>query len=276
MLGMGQIDVGKGPKVNKYAERFTEPKLLGAVRANWSSSASSAVQSFRWLLFSHALPVGSRMTPTSTCVFSGEEETIEHLFFECKFAEAIWDEVYRDWLKMIQYASFELKLPTPVVTPRRNFWNTVFRGGKNISFQNQWTIVQGIVTYHIWRTRCAAHYNNKLPPPPKLEVPFIWQHVFLTLQAEAEALRDIKWWWIKRSLAMNPHQREVIRDKVLPGIETDLATLEALLGTLTHTSQRRVADREDGLSNTVLPYRNRYSNPYWYLSIVDPTLLENK
>jgi hypothetical protein len=273
---MGKIDMGNEPKINKLAVQYGDKKVNKAIRVNWASSASSAVQSFKWLMLNHALPVGDRMTEKVPCPVCGGTETIEHTLYHCKFAKEVWKIISRQWGAKISETGMFDNAPEERIMPGGGFWQKVCLGRKNTSFPRAWGVVQSITAFHIWRTRCAALYCSKVPPPPEKEAPFIWQHVYLTLRAELEALKDIERWWIIKTSHMNPRKAEVALKKVMPPLLEDMGILDALLKTLTHPSQVAVEDREDGCSNTVLPYRNRYSNPYWYTNIVEPSMVEPK
>ena len=278
LLSATLVETGGEPKVNKLVEMYANnAKMDKAIKVNWSSSASSAVQSNKWLLLSHALPVGARMKDGESCPLCGKEETIEHLFYKCNFAKGIWNGVLRQWRAKASEAIDALGTNEQLIMPGRGFWKQVCLGRKDCSHQAIWNMIASVTTFHIWRTRCAALYHKKIPPPPEAEIPFIWQHVHLTLIAEHEALMDIYWWWIKRIDSIdNPFKREACKIAVLPAIKADLAVITALVKTMVHPSQHKVSDRDDGISNTSLPYRNRYSNPYWYQNLVDSGLLEDK
>jgi len=261
------VDLGAEPKRIRWLDIVSENKLHSAFRANWSSPCSSRVQSFRWLMLNHALPVGHRFTIKEPCPFCSGAETIDHMLYECKYAKAVWHDIKIRWFKLIRKVNATNNDYTVVTVPGQGFWNTVCKARGNTSYLPLWTVVQSLTAYHIWRTRCSLKYNGGTAPPIKKETPFIWKHVYLTLKADLSSLSDIKWWWVKRALRMIPLKREKCLAKVLPPIEKEMEVLNSFLSCLGDKTQDTVEDKDEGASNTVLPYRNRFSNPYWYKAL---------
>src|SRR3954466_3188494 len=99
----------------------------------------------------------------------------------------------------------------------------------------------------------------------------------LTIKAEITTLLDMIAWWKRAANNMdNLYRQRRVFEKAIKPIEEDIRRSNAFLQQLTHRSQLLTEDREDGVSNTALPYRNRYSDPFWYEVLVSPNMVENK
>jgi hypothetical protein len=270
LLNMHAVDAGRKPKRIRWRDRVPKKVLLKAIRANWASSCASNIQSFRWLMLNHALPVGERFSEKEPCPLCSRPESIEHAIYECSFAKEVWRLVRKGWYKLTKGVTLALGTNEVVVLPSKGFWKTVCRAGGQTSFPAMWTVVQSITAYHIWRTRCAAKYNeaNTIPTPSK-EIDYIWKHLYLTLKAESSTLSDIRWWWTKRALRMTPEKARKLHSKVFPNLDKDLEILETFLTCIIPETVVDVDSREEGASNMVLPHRNRFSDPFWYEALTN-------
>lgn len=264
-INMDKVDIGGKPKTIRWRDNVPKKVLLKAFRANWASSCASNIQSFRWLMLNHALPVGDRFQEKELCPLCSKRESIEHALFECSFAKEMWRLVRKGWYDRLRKIYRMDVNPTIIVMPGQGFWNTVCRAGGLTTCPAMWTVVQSITAYHIWRTRCSAKYKpTDATPTPSKEVDYVWKHFYLTLKAELSALSDIRWWWTKRSLRMTPAQARALESKVFPPLDKDMGIIESFLECLMPETERDVVDREEGISNMILPHRNRFSDPYWY------------
>ncbi len=270
-----KMDAGGVRKTLRWEVLYGKSKVRKAFQANWSSSLSSKIQSFRWLLLNHALPVGTRLGLDKPCPMCGEEESIEHLFFDCTYASTIWREVIAGWMARAKITVHGSNSDLAIIGPGWGFWNTVCFPRPNADLPKVWTVIQGVTAYHIWRSRCTKVFRGKVPPPPEVEVPQIWQHVSLTIAAEIDALEDTKIWWLARMGRMNTHQAAKVRKDVIPFIEEDVTTLKTFQDLLPHKSQVRNNVWREGATGTALPYRNRFSAPFWYEAITNPSSLQD-
>lgn len=73
----------------------------------WKSKVTPRVKFFMWLIYMDRLNTKSMLVrrnfnvgPNSLCVLCGdnEEETIDHLFFQCSFARRCWDKLGISWV----------------------------------------------------------------------------------------------------------------------------------------------------------------------------------
>ena len=266
LLCLGVRDKGNPPKKNRWREEVPKKAIRKTMMANWASPCASNIQSFRWLLLNHALPVGDRMHPKDPCPACNEPESIKHALYGCSFAWEVWRCVRRKWSEVIREVASLDNDGVVVVPPGRGFWSTVCRGSKGTSYPDIWTIVQSITAYHIWRTRCSAKYNADahLTPQPEKEVEFVWKHVILTLRAARSSLSDTKWWWVKRATRLTPMQQKKVSEVVLQPIDKDLGVLESFISCILPEDAVETEEEELGASNLALTPRNRFSDPYWY------------
>jgi hypothetical protein len=212
---VSQTAKGGKEKYIKWLNIVSEDKLNVSIRRNWKGYSSSVIQSFRWLLLMHALPTKSRMMQDedTSCIFCGEEETISHLFHECPFAMYIWQDVINKWNERCCKVLVGLEDSSmPLLSPSiHDFWDLVMLPNKDLHFPEQWSVLQGIVTYHIWRTRCTSLYESVTPPDPKYLSRNIWKHFDWTLEAHISSLEDLKEWWVYK-FRDNVFPKEVIEN----------------------------------------------------------------
>ena len=273
LLCLGKVDKGNPPKANRWREEVPQKAIAKAVMANWASPCASNIQSFRWLLLNHALPVGERMHPKDPCPVCDRPETIKHAVYGCRFAWEVWQLIRRRWTEIIRAVAPPDDNGVVVVPPGLGFWSTVCKGNKATSYPDIWTIVQSITAYHIWRTRCSAKYNAEthLTPQPEKEVEFIWKHVILTLRAARSSLSDTRWWWAKRATRMTPEQRKKLDVVVFPLIDRDLGILESFIAYTLPEDAEEMEAEELGASNLALTPVNRFSDPYWFEALTNRT-----
>ena len=137
-------------------------------------------------------------------MFCGEDETIAHLFYECKHAKSIWSEVIDEWKSRVCLVDAVPSVPGALLPSMLKFWSLAVHPSKAIIYSKQWAILQGVVTYHIWRARCTALYKKLAPPEPLSQLAPIWKHFDWTLEAHASSLQDLESWWNYRLLFCPP------------------------------------------------------------------------
>lgn len=71
---------------------------FGWIRDVWAADYSPKLKVFIWSILQNALPIGTNLKnrglPAATnCIRCGEEETVAHIFFNCPFAQNVWQEI---------------------------------------------------------------------------------------------------------------------------------------------------------------------------------------
>ncbi|KAJ8441434.1 hypothetical protein Cgig2_023620 [Carnegiea gigantea] len=112
-----------------------------------------------WMFMHQKLPVLSRVG-RYTNLQSMEhkfchqnDETQEHLFFECQYAAAIWEDFQKEWGIKLEMTGIEpcLKSLTKLKQSRKMRWVI-------------YALITA-VTYNIWKARNHLVFKNQTPPP---------------------------------------------------------------------------------------------------------------
>ena len=89
-----------------YNQVFSNMDAHPIFKAVWKSSCTPRIKFFAWLILVDQLNTKSMLRrrhlniqDSAICVMcsSGEEETIEHLFFDCPFAKKCWATLHIQW-----------------------------------------------------------------------------------------------------------------------------------------------------------------------------------
>ena len=138
-----------------YSQVFKNMDTHPIFKIIWKSRCTPRVKFFAWLVLVDRLNTKTMLRRrhldvqgTDICVMgdSGEEETIDHLLFECTFAKECWATIHINW---------DTSLP---LLDRY----TQARGAHNIPFFTEATL---IAAWELWKVRNDKIFQRRDPAP---------------------------------------------------------------------------------------------------------------
>ena len=108
-----------------------------------------------WVLINHRLPTKQRLTKfqnftdTQCVLCSAEDETEDHLFFACPYAQTVWEKLRQWWTQL------------PSVQNSTQLLSYVKHDHNNGSLKQITSALITAIFYHIWSARNHKIFKNK-------------------------------------------------------------------------------------------------------------------
>lgn len=147
----------------------------------WKSPIAANIQCFKWLLMLNRLPIVNKFGKIDTCKFCNMRETSRHIFFDCRFARAVW-------------ASFGIYYPLCI-----SIFDIVsgFIYGIKKDTNIFWFILSTLILRQIWKCRNEEKFADKGRSLTEFTIKlthfFISSQVMVSMLLDRDKLKRLLW-----------------------------------------------------------------------------------